>query len=112
MSLIMSIFWINFIIFIWFKTDFIVSYSKLFKLNKLFKVDKFEEYKNINPTADYLNFLRINHKGFFIKLISCVPCLMVWISLFVLLIYNVLLFYPMVYVLSYTVYKILNKYVY
>jgi len=45
MDFIIQIFWINFILFIWFETDGFVEYAKLFRLNKIFKIDEFLDYK-------------------------------------------------------------------
>ena len=45
MDFIIQIFWINFILFLWFETDGFIEYAKLFRLNNLFKINDFLEYK-------------------------------------------------------------------
>lgn len=111
-NFILSIFWINLFLFIWFKTDAFISYCKLFRLSRVFKIDDFENYKMLNPVADYLSFIRINYKNFFIKIITCVPCFLFWICVFILIIYKLIVLFPIVYLLSYSIYQLLNKYVY
>jgi hypothetical protein len=111
-DLLNSIFLSLFILFIWFKTDAFEKYCKLFRITRLTKIDNFNEYKKINPVAEYLNFLRINYKNFVISLLTCVPCFNFWIVLSVTIIYKTILFYPVVYLSTYILYKILNKYVF
>ena len=111
-SIILSISWVILILFIWFKTDAFEKYSSLFRVKKLFKVDKFLEYKKINPVAEYIPYLRINYKNFFVSLVTCTPCLNFWLVLLITLINKILFLYPVVYLLSYIIYKLLNKYVF
>lgn len=111
-SLFLSVFWVIFLLFIWFKTDAIEKYSSLFFLNRFTKVDKFIEYKKINPIVEYLPFLRTTYKNFFVNLITCVPCFNFWIVLLLVVIYKILALYPIVYLLSYIIFKLLNKYVF
>jgi hypothetical protein len=105
--MIIQIFYVVFFMHIWFDTDAFIEYSKLFRLSKLFKIDKWEEYREINPKLDYLGFLRLKHSSFFTRLISCKFCLCVWISLISCLT-NILIF-PVVYILSYSIYNILCR---
>jgi hypothetical protein len=107
--MIHQIFWINLFLFIWFNTDAFLSYCKLFKIDS-FKIKEFNEYSIENPKSDYLSFLRIKHFCFIVDLITCKPCLCFWISL-IFTFCNILNF-PIVYLISYILYKILNKYVY
>jgi len=106
-----EIFWITFLLFIWFDTDAIIQYSKLFGLQTKFKIDLWESYRISNPKITYLEYLSIKHKNFFTKLISCKPCLNFWITLFICVINDSLWFFPAAYIISYTFYKIINKYV-
>ncbi len=113
MEFILQIFWVNFILFIWFETDGFIEYCKLFRIHKIFKIDRFETYKKeSNPNITYLSYIRQKHQSFISRLVSCVPCLNFWIVLFVCYIFSSLLLYPLVYLISYVVYKILKKYIY
>jgi hypothetical protein len=113
MDFIIQIFWINFILFLWFETDGFIEYLKLFRLNKIFKIDDFLEYKEEkNPRINYHSYIRQKHNNFFTKLITCIPCFNFWIVLLITFIFNSICFYPIVYVLSYSLYKLLKKYVY
>ena len=113
MIFIIQILWINFILFIWFETDGFIQYSKLFRLGKLFKINEFLEYKeDKNPKMNYLSYIRQKHNNFFTKLITCVPCYNFWIVLLVVILFNSIYLYPLFYLTSYSLYKILKKYVY
>ena len=113
MIFIIQILWINFILFIWFETDGFIQYSKLFRLGKLFKINEFLEYKeDKNPKMNYLSYIRQKHNNFFTKLITCVPCYNFWIVLLVVILINSIYLYPLIYLTSYSLYKILKKYVY
>lgn len=95
---------ISLILLIWFKSDAFIVYSKLFKLNKFFYIDAWEEYKNTQDcTVGYHLFLNIKFQNnFFIKLITCPICLCVWLC-FPVLFFNILS-YPIVCVSSLTIY--------
>ena len=113
MEFILQVFWVNFILFIWFETDGFIEYSKLFRLHKLFKVDRFEVYKKeSNPNISYHSYLRQKHKSFISKMVTCVPCLNFWIVLITCLVFKSLIIYPILYLVSYVIYKILKKYIY
>ena len=112
MSFVSQIFWINLILFLWFNTDAFISYCKLFRLNKLFKLNDFDDYKVNNPKADYLNFPRIKHTSFIVELFTCKPCFCFWVVLIDILLFSSLINLATIYLLSYISYKILNKYVY
>lgn len=113
MSLILQIFWTNFILFIWFETDAFVEYLKFLKLSKFFKIDSFETYKKeSNPRITYHSYLRQKHPSFITKLVTCVPCLSFWVVLMINLIFSSLYLYPIVYLISYIIYKTLKKYIY
>jgi hypothetical protein len=113
MEFILLVFWINFILFIWFETDAIVEYSKLFRLQKFFKVDKFENYKKeFNPSINYHSYIRQKHETFITKLITCVPCFNFWIVILICLVFNKFIFFPVLFLSSYLIHKILKKYIY
>ena len=109
MIILNQIFYIIFILFIWFNTDAFISYSKLFGLSKLFKIDKWEEYRMINPKIDYFNYLRIKKLNFFIRLITCKPCLNFWLVLISCIIISDLIYLPMIYIISYSIYNLLCR---
>lgn len=110
--MIFQIFWINFLLFIWFDTDAFVEYFRLLKLSKLFKIDKFDEYKTQNPKITYLSFIRQKYSNFYTRLITCPPCINFWIVFLFCIIYNNIIFFPIIYVVSYVIYMILKKNVY
>jgi hypothetical protein len=109
MILINQIFYVIFLLFIWFNTDAFISYSKLFRLSKLFKIDKWEQYRMINPKMDYISYIRNKHTNFFTKLITCKTCLTFWFVLISCYFFINLFYFPMIYIISYSIYTLLCK---
>lgn len=104
-----QIFFINFILLIWFHTEAFIEYCKLFNMGSLFKINKYFEYKKINPEIKYLDFLALKHSNFFTKLISCPYCLNFWITLISCIIFsNIYLFFS-IYMTSIFVYLFFKK---
>ena len=112
MDLILQVSWINLILFIWFDTNTFVEYAKLFKLKRFFKINLFEEYKLINPKITYHHYIRQKHPSFITKLMTCQPCFCFWIVMIFCAIYNNIILFPIIYLCSYIIYKILKRYVY
>jgi hypothetical protein len=110
---ISQIFWVNFILFIWFETDGFIEYAKIFKISKYFKIDDFELYKKeSNPSITYHSYIRQKHNSFLSRLVTCVPCFNFWVVLIVALFFNSLSIYPILYIMSYVIYRLLKKYIY
>jgi hypothetical protein len=103
--------WIILLMFMWFNTDFFISYSKLFKLQNIFKISNWELYRQTNPKIKYLEYLRLKHTSFITKLISCKPCLNFWICLFICLLFGSIFLFPLYYLVSYIIYNIINKFI-
>jgi hypothetical protein len=110
--MVLQIFWVIFLMFIWFKTDAFVQYVKLFKLSKITKVDLWESYRLSSPKITYLEYISVKHNNFFTKLLSCKPCFTFWIVLIISIIFNSPISeFAMIYILSYIIYKLCDKYV-
>jgi hypothetical protein len=110
--LMIQIFWVVFLLFIWFNTDAFIQYSKIMGLSKIFKIIDWEDYRLENgPKITYLEFIFLKNKNFFTKLITCKPCLNFWLTLIICLIFNSLELFPVIYMLSYIIYKIIDRYV-
>lgn len=101
-----------FLLTIWFKTDAFVQYISLLKLDRFFKVRDFIEYKKINSDIDYSTYLLLKHNNFFTKLISCPFCINFWLVLGLSLLFNTIIYLPIVYVLSINVYLLLERKLY
>lgn len=110
--MVLQIFWIVFLLFIWFNTDAFIQYSKLFKLENIFKIKEWNNYRiENNPRLTYLEYLNLKHYSFLTKLISCRPCLTFWLTLLTCLVFKDLVLFPIIYMLSYIIYKIIDRYV-
>jgi hypothetical protein len=107
----LSIFWCIFLLFIWFKTDAFIQYSELFGLSNKFKITDWQDYRILNPKISYLEFISIKNRNFLTKLISCVPCFLFWIVILVSLLMDTLFYFPITYIISYVVYKLIDKHV-
>ena len=105
---ISQVMWVNFIMFIWFNTD---AFTDYFSWAKIFKVKDYKNYIQLNRRMTYPDFIFLKNTNFFTKLISCRPCLQFWIVLSTGFFFNFSSIAG-VYVISYIIYKILNKYVY
>lgn len=92
------------ILYIWFNTDVIVWWSKLFKLDRIFNISGWENYQIFtNSKISYLDYLLISKKTFWYKLVSCKLCLLFWISL---IFSNGIKNIGVVYILSYILYLV------
>lgn len=67
---------VGLILIIWFKTDAFSQYTRLFRIDKWFKVDQANELD-----LDYLEYLKEYHPGFLTKLITCPICLGTWFGI-------------------------------
>lgn len=103
---------INFSLFIWFHTTAFIEYMKVFKLTNLFRINKYIDYKNINPEISYIDFLAIKNPNFFTKLFSCPYCLSFWITLISCFLFKNLSIFALIYMVSVVIYIILKKYIY
>ena len=109
MEILFEIFWCIFFLFIWFETDAILEYSRLLGLSRLTKFNSYKKYLELNPKSSYFTFLRKYYNNFFVRLITCQPCLNFWLVLMVCCYFQNFLAYPIVYVSSYTIYMFLKK---
>ena len=112
-EIIFQIFSSIFILTIWFNTEAFVEYATLLKLDKIFRIDKFKEYKNtINPDINYHTYLMLKHSTFFTRLISCPFCVNFWLVFLLSVIFNNLFLIPVVYITSISVYLFLERRIY
>tara|TARA_Y100000593_G_scaffold26231_4_gene52204 strand:+ start:4119 stop:4466 length:348 start_codon:yes stop_codon:yes gene_type:complete len=103
------VFFINVILIIWFKTDAFLVYARLFRLSRLFGINKFDEEYKKDFTLDYLTFLgKEYNNNFIVKLISCPVCLIVWGGIFSAIYFGNLYLCPVI-ILSLILYFGLSK---
>jgi hypothetical protein len=94
---------------IWFRTEAVKEYFELFNMTHLFKLNEFIDYKkNINSSVDYPDFLLSKYNNFLTRLLSCPFCLNFWFNLILCSILGIY-YFPITYILSLTIYFILNK---
>lgn len=103
-SLIFSISWTVFILFLWFKTDFLLFYAETFGLSSALRIPKFKQLQDENIVDNFLFFLWTefqDHKvwRFPFKLLTCVYCFAFWLSLVITFFYDLRLL-PLNYLLS------------
>lgn len=107
--IIVQIFYVVFLLYMWFETDGFIEYSKLLGLGKKFKITLWEEYREINPRLDYLSYIRLKHSSFLVRLVSCKQCFCFWMVLFSFLFFGNILYFPIVYMMSYLIYILICK---
>lgn len=98
------------ILLVWFETDALLEYAKVFYLNKLFKINEYEKCINENLEEDmsYSDFLVSDYNNFFTRLLSCPICLGFWITLSISFYLNIELF-PVINILSMLLYFVTKK---
>ncbi len=79
--MINAIFMISLILLVWFKTDAFNEYCKLFKLDKKFYLQQYNQVLEDGSELSYPDFLVEYYPSFFTKLISCPICLSVWLGI-------------------------------
>ena len=87
------------LMFIWCETEAFVEYCTTFNLGwTMFGLVKYKETKETMPMVDYHTFLLMEHPdSFFIKLITCPLCLIVWIAPLVSFFYNGTIFFHIIF---------------
>ena len=65
---------------LWFNTNVVIEYGRLFKLNKILLLEDYNNYIYDNLDGDYISFLSTRGDSFFLRLITCPFCLGVWYS--------------------------------
>lgn len=100
------------LLIVWFQTDAYIEYCKLFGLNfLLFGYDKTDEqltFPQYLYTKRY-TLSKCRYCVFYIKLISCPVCLNFWFCLVMGVLFNNILFVPLLYVVSLLIYLIFTK---
>ena len=74
-------FLVSFFLFLWFDTDSVTEYIKLFRMDKFFFIKEHEEMKIIVEDLSYPQYLE-QQPGFVNKILSCPYCLCTWLLLF------------------------------
>lgn len=100
---------ISFVFTVWFKTNAVVEYGRLFKLNKILYLDEYEEYvREDYSSGDYISFLTMRKDCFITRLITCPFCLGIWYSFFISLAIG-LVYFCLLYLLSLVIYFIIVR---
>jgi len=105
-----SICLISLFLFVWLKTDFLISYLKL--LN--FDSSEYEDISIDNPDLSFLEYLCVKNidnkfKFFLFKLLSCEFCLCLWLSLSVSLFYSIH-YVGLFYIFSLMLFRLMEKF--
>ena len=69
------------LLFYMYDTDAFVEYVRLFKLNKFFKIEKYEKYLDTFHEGNYWDYLVYEKKTFLRKLLSCPFCVSFWMNI-------------------------------
>ncbi len=68
--------------YILYKTEALVEYAKLFKLNSLFRLNEYFCFKLSNDSSvNYFDFLKSKSNNFITRLMSCPYCFGFWLCL-------------------------------
>lgn len=90
---------------LWFKTDFLVEYIILFRLNKIFPsilndINGYTKQMTTSPLSihSFPEYLSSKHDNFVVKLFSCFTCLSFWLSILGSTILANLYLFPIIYI--------------
>lgn len=107
--MIYEIFFVAFILIVWFNTEAFVEYCDLLNINFLW-VKTYIQKKEIDISLTYHSYLLAYHNSFFIRLITCPICFSFWLSLFICIFTNIIMYkLPIVIISSLFIYFIFNK---
>ena len=93
---------------LWFNTNMMVEYGRLFKLNKILLLEDYNNYIYENLDGNYISFLATRGDSFFLRLITCPFCLGVWYSGGISLVLGLIYFCPL-YLLSLFLYFVIIR---
>lgn len=74
---LLSSFAVSFILIVWFETNALVEYLKLWGFKKYFKIEEFEN----SMISSYPSYLIITYPNFFTKLLNCPICVGFWLNI-------------------------------
>ena len=114
LSLFFSLAWTLFVLFIWFKTDFLLYYGEALGLSSKLKIPTFRKLQKQKIYSNFLFFLSVQFKHhpflkFPVKLITCLYCFAFWVSLFVSMFYSIE-YLPLNYLGSLLIFYYIEKY--
>jgi hypothetical protein len=96
------------LLIVFFETNFIYEYSKLFRIIKKIRIiNEYEAYIYKNNFLKFSDFLSLK-TNFIAKLFSCPLCLNFWLSLFSCILSNNMLLLGINYVLSIFTYLVIS----
>ena len=79
----------SYFMLIWLRTNAFAEYMKLLKVDKILKLDEYNELHSNGYGGTYLDFLIEYYNDYFIvRLISCPVCLSFWLGLLATFIYG------------------------
>lgn len=96
------------ILLIWFRTDGVLEYCRVFKLDAISFYKDFDVKYKEDVSLTYLHYLRMYHNCFFVRLITCPICLSTWIGILLGLLSPVI-FIPVYIVGGLLLYTIIDK---
>lgn len=87
------------LMYIWFESEAFVEYLTFLNIGWLtFGLFGYKEKKKVMPMVDYHTYLSMEYPdSFFIKLITCPICLIVWVAPLVSFFYNGSISFPIIF---------------
>jgi hypothetical protein len=68
---------------IWFKTNAVVEYASLLRLNKVVKpLAEFDQMRSAIPDLLFVDYLKEHHSSLISRLLSCPICVAAWLGMF------------------------------
>ena len=94
------------ILLVWFNSDFVYHWGRLFWLSRLLKLHEYEndKLKNMDSPLSYPIWLKMKSDSFFIHLITCRVCLSIWLSIIISSVFSLIVFSPLLCITSLILY--------
>lgn len=102
MSVMLSISWVVFALWIGFQTTAVYEWAALFPV--FLRTHEYAEARKQDFTLSYKDFLLSAHGGFMIRMLSCPYCVGVWMSVTSCLVFGCLRWTAAVYLVSVLIY--------
>ena len=99
--MILSITIVTTLLLIWFKTDAVSEYLWFLPISK-----KYKQVQASNPGLDFIMFLTMSYKGFWIRLLACPYCIGFWLALGISL-FTSPVYVPIIYIGALVLYKLI-----
>lgn len=85
---------VGLLLILWFKTESIIEYSRIFGFDWLTHHKDYDSKKKNDAFLSYHAYLRQHHNCFFVRLITCPICFSIWVCLILMILGGKIIIFP------------------